>query len=345
MADNIYDQDRFYVDLETDRIVWMYHNPDAVSGDQFVRNTFDVDLLRDAIRECPIGPESGFEPTAVYDYLAENCRQYLSDVGIIAYEADKEQFESEPVSIGMGHMTLEKLQLLFKAKELIDEFCVKEYGNPARFTDLKKVGIAYTTTEDDKHEIQAYANLIDHCTEIYLDGELLATQKSESLKDYVENQLPYLDFGELVEVPDWVIDEHLGRGIFRPDLQYMQHEAWGNSYNLCFEVSSYMYGGGLAMQIYDRTEGDLEPFTTLTINIDARCSGPDCAFIDTNNFGTAEALINEYKLGKPTGRIGFSGYCAYPEYRFDMKEIYKYCINSDDIPALEPKKKGRDHER
>ena len=36
MPENIYDQDRFYVDLETDRVIWMYHNPDAVSGDQFV---------------------------------------------------------------------------------------------------------------------------------------------------------------------------------------------------------------------------------------------------------------------------------------------------------------------
>ena len=99
------------------------------------------------------------------------------------------------------------------------------------------------------------------------------------------------------------------------------------------------------MEIYDRSEGDLEPFSNLTVNINAQNSGPDCAFVDTNNFGSAEKLIREYKLGKPTGKIGYSGYCSYPEYRFDMKEIYKYCINPEDIPAIEPKKKERSYER
>ena len=37
MPEDIYKQDRFYVDLQNDEIVWLYHNPDAFSGDQFVR--------------------------------------------------------------------------------------------------------------------------------------------------------------------------------------------------------------------------------------------------------------------------------------------------------------------
>ena len=345
MPEDIYEQDRFYIRLDTEEIIWMYHNPDAVSGDQCVSNKFGIELLREAIRECPTGPDSGFEPMPVYDYISEHCRQYCSDVGTLPYGYDKKVFESEPFAKGMLQTTLDQLVLLFEAKELIDQYCVDEFGSPADFRDLKKVGLAYTTTEDDKHEIQAYANLIDHQTEVYLDGEIIATQKVESLKQYAENLLPYLDFNELVDIPEWVMDEHLGRGLFRRDLQFMQHHAWGNTYDLCIEVSSYMYGGGLAMEIYDRSEGDLEPFSNLTVNIDARLSGPDCAFVDTNNFGTAEELIRNNKLGKPTGRVGYSGYCSYPEYRFDMKEIYKYCINPDDIPAIEPKKKERSHER
>ena len=142
MSEDIYRQDRFYVDLQTDQIIWMYHNPDAVSGDQFVSNKFDIDLLRKAIRECPIGPDSGFEAYPVYDYIAENCRQYLSDVGMDAYEADKELFESQPVSIAETQSTLDRLQLMFKAKELIDQYCVEEFGDPADYSDLKKIGIA-----------------------------------------------------------------------------------------------------------------------------------------------------------------------------------------------------------
>ena len=46
---------------------------------------------------------------------------------------------------------------LEKAKALIDEYCRAEFEREegADYTDLSKVNVAYTTTEDDKHEIQA----------------------------------------------------------------------------------------------------------------------------------------------------------------------------------------------
>ena len=40
------DQDRIYLDLDNDRIEWMYYNPDSVSEGQFVTNVFDEDLLK-----------------------------------------------------------------------------------------------------------------------------------------------------------------------------------------------------------------------------------------------------------------------------------------------------------
>lgn len=101
---------------------------------------------------------------------------------------------------------------------------------------------------------KAFANLIDHQTEVYLDGEIIATQKVESLKQYVENLLPYLDFNELVDIPEWVMDEHLGRGVFRKDLQFMQHHAWGNTYDLCVEVSSYMKNGSMFADLCNYTD-------------------------------------------------------------------------------------------
>ena len=116
MPENIYLQDRFYVNLQNESIVWMYHNPDATSGDQFVSNVFDINLLKEAFTNCPPAPESGFEPQPVYDYIAENCRQYLSDVGMIAYDADKEMFESEPISIGMTYSTMDKLLIYLRLK-------------------------------------------------------------------------------------------------------------------------------------------------------------------------------------------------------------------------------------
>ena len=39
------------------------------------------------------------------------------------------------------------------AKGLITEFCEREYGSEVEFTDLRHIGLAYTTTEDEKHEL------------------------------------------------------------------------------------------------------------------------------------------------------------------------------------------------
>ena len=52
--------------------------------------------------------------------------------------------------------------LLEKAAKLLDEFCEKEYDSDgADYSDLTAVNIAYTTTEDELHEIQADVNLVD----------------------------------------------------------------------------------------------------------------------------------------------------------------------------------------
>jgi putative membrane protein len=47
----------------------------------------------------------------------------------------------------------------------------------------------------------------------------------------------------------------------------------------------------------------------------------DKAFVDTNNCPWAEKFISDNKLGKPTGIKAASGYCVYPQYRFDMEKL------------------------
>lgn len=116
----------------------MYHNPDAVSGDQFVSNCFGVDLLKEAMHD----------PSTAFEYIAENCRQLLSDVGDGAYDADKKFFFSEPFAIGMTDETLKKLLRHFMngyfvggkldgIKMPVDEIAEK-YGT-GRFRDKTKL--------------------------------------------------------------------------------------------------------------------------------------------------------------------------------------------------------------
>ena len=72
---------------------------------------------------------------------------------------------------------------LDKAKHLIDGFCREEYQREdgADYTDLTNIGIAYTTTEDDKHEIQARVNLVDFRIETLADGKVVRSEQYEKV--------------------------------------------------------------------------------------------------------------------------------------------------------------------
>lgn len=111
--EKIYKQDRFYIRLDQCEAIWMYHNPDAVSGDQFVTNIFDKELLDEALKTKEIDPETDFKPTDVFDYIGSKCRQYCTDIGDYDYDVAKKEFESEPFAIGLTNDTIEKIRRMF----------------------------------------------------------------------------------------------------------------------------------------------------------------------------------------------------------------------------------------
>ena len=82
------DQDRFYLDLENDKIEWMYYNPDSVSEGQFVNNVFDLDLLEEAM-DGMVDPEDAF------DFIGSGCLQYLSDRGTDFFGEAWKRMETE----------------------------------------------------------------------------------------------------------------------------------------------------------------------------------------------------------------------------------------------------------
>lgn len=89
---------------------------------------------------------------------------------------------------------------LDKAKHLIDDFCREEYQREdgADYTDLTDVGVAYTTTEDDKHEIQARVNLVDFRIETLADGKVVRSEQFDSLEELTDKGLQALSFDDLV---------------------------------------------------------------------------------------------------------------------------------------------------
>lgn len=89
---------------------------------------------------------------------------------------------------------------LDKAKRIIDDFCREEYQqeNGADYTDLANVGVAYTTMEDDKHEIQARVNLVDFRIETLADGKVVRSEQFDSLEELTDKGLQALSFDDLV---------------------------------------------------------------------------------------------------------------------------------------------------
>ena len=90
-------------------------------------------------------------------------------------------------------------------------------------------------------------------------------------------------------------------------------------YNLIFTATTYKSNGTLAVQAM--TE-DGEPFATITVNILASdlCQ-PNCQYVDVNNVPGIADFLEKNKLAHPTGRMGCSGFCTYPEYEFDLNAI------------------------
>ena len=96
-----------------------------------------------------------------------------------------------------------------QARKLIDDFCMSEYESHADFSDLRKVGVAYTTITDDEIPIQANVNLVDFTVERYLDDWLLERRHYDSLEDLIDKELESLDFGELTDYEESDLETYL----------------------------------------------------------------------------------------------------------------------------------------
>ena len=69
------------------------------------------------------------------------------------------------------------------AKQLINDYCIEEFDAMADFSDLSDVGLAYSTTVDDEHEIQVSADLNTYCINYAVDGETVHSVSFDSLHE------------------------------------------------------------------------------------------------------------------------------------------------------------------
>ena len=116
--------------------------------------------------------------------------------------------------------------LLEEIKEELIDFLNREYDEENRledfdtiFPDLTDIGIAYTTTPDEKHEIQVSLDLINYKMNTYVDKSLIDSFQytydpldASDLKELVQikTSIGFWDFSELVSVNEEKLREVMG---------------------------------------------------------------------------------------------------------------------------------------
>ncbi|MBT9713128.1 N-domain protein, SNF2 family [Faecalibacterium prausnitzii] len=130
------------------------------------------------------------------------------------YLTDKEkEHYTPPVPI-----TIEPDATLTHAKNLIRDFCLEEYDSEPDFSDLSKIGVAYTNATDEDIPIQVNVDLVGYRVERYLGEVLIDERQYESLEDLTETELEALDFSELVSVTDEELEHYHSKAEERPAL-------------------------------------------------------------------------------------------------------------------------------
>ena len=169
----------------------------------------DISLCMEQIGELPLAlsPEQA-QIAEIAGYLEEAgyaASRELVEEGLMDYRAHGGKGNSQDVADFIEREFLSEEAepaSLEIAKEFINDFCEAEYGSPADFSDLEKVGIAYTTVTDEEIPIQVNADLVHYRIERYLDGQFLERRQYESLDELIQNELAELDFNDLVSVSD-----------------------------------------------------------------------------------------------------------------------------------------------
>ncbi len=187
------------------------HNPDSIIlyqvgdffemfGEDAIKVSKQLDLVLTS-REFPnIGRVEmcGFPRHRLEAYL-EKIREENSVVISAVPDGKTERETFQMLRIGENSE-------LEKAKELINKFCLDEYGEDADFSDMKNIDIAYTTLTDAEIPVQVSVNLVDFRIDRFIDNNHYDSRSYDSLEALINGELYSLDFDDLVYIPDEALE-------------------------------------------------------------------------------------------------------------------------------------------
>ena len=225
-VDRISKEEKYYHDLGEDRLYQIF---EACNVHETVEILMNMDCDKNFIINCFSDSENMLEASRKYSIINEEPFIYedkendiyvtKDDLSFIYGEKELEnKTEEELESLGksladnfieysknsfldFSEYVVDQAEYLEEAKKVIENFCKREYGEDTEvdFSNLSKVDIAYTTTEDGQHNIQVVADLINNKTITYLDEKQIEELQYSSLEK-LSFDIDHSTFDDLVRI-------------------------------------------------------------------------------------------------------------------------------------------------
>ncbi len=180
-------EDAFFIDNARGEVVWMYYNPDAVAGGQYVINYISPEFIRFA-------SENKSDPDNFFDALGGYAKQELADVGTPEFEEAAEWFKQEAAYHDCDKVTMmglldfagigEVLPVYDRESEILYDVlsCLKIDD-----IELDFDGAGVVANDDDNiwHGAEFYRFLVDEAIVWNDDGSAIGINQ-ELLYDFIE---------------------------------------------------------------------------------------------------------------------------------------------------------------
>ncbi len=150
-----------------------------------------------------------YDGAAVYDLME---KRYLNAYGSFPDQRAQPQKDAVQDNVFQGNTPEEAVQAaaadlpygstfdldtLEESAQLINSYCNEEFGTDADLSDSSNIGLGYSTTEDEQHEIQITANLPAQAIYYTVDQDVVHTIQCDSLSE-LNTYLANLSFSELI---------------------------------------------------------------------------------------------------------------------------------------------------
>lgn len=202
----------------------------------FAKTTLPLDLIRSKLTEEEALAVSTLRPEELSQCLEVtgiNIERISSDIAMttsLSINFDKERAillasnritdfkiakELEKISVPGTYSEPEEKRQYLTACRMLLEFIYNEYGNTPSYdllTNPYRIGVAFTTLgEKEEWRIEVFADLINKTITKEIDGLEYQKETYSSLKEFIDNELQYLNFDELTrvdleddEISDWI---------------------------------------------------------------------------------------------------------------------------------------------